>query len=127
MHGFGNRLIARLRVGSVLSTRRGAIYRVVEPFAQRARNGVVVLALVLLKTAQGQSPQTVLMPLGLLTNLLRRGVRHKPGKGAAIDWAEVQGRAVSGKSALPQRRSVPEFEDQGLPAPRPGPPVADTP
>jgi hypothetical protein len=35
---FGNRLISRLRVGSVLSTPKGKSYRVIEPLVQVAPN-----------------------------------------------------------------------------------------
>jgi hypothetical protein len=53
-------LIARLRVGSVLTTQRGATYRVVEPILQVARNSSLVPTFVVERTWPGNSPHTVL-------------------------------------------------------------------
>lgn len=76
-------LIARLRVGSVLTTRKGASYRVIEPVMQVAPNGRVVPSLVVERTTTGgRTPRSVLISIGILTNLMRHGARHKPGRGA---------------------------------------------
>jgi hypothetical protein len=88
-------LIARLRVGSILTTQRGATYRVVEPILQVARNGSLVPTFVVERIWPGNAPQTVLMPVGLLVNLLRRGCRHRRGSGATIDWSTVERRTMT--------------------------------
>jgi len=93
-------LIARLRLGSVLTTRTGASYRVIEPVLQVAPNGGVVPTVLLEKSAPAGSPQTVLMPVGMLTNLMRRGGRHKPGHGATIDWSQVQRRMMARETTV---------------------------
>ena len=104
MRELGNRLIVRLRVGSVLTTRRGTSYRVIEPVVQVASNGSVVPALVLEKTVHGSSPQSILRSVGILTNLMRAVGRHKPGPGLAIDWPRVNRRAIT-KETISLRRS----------------------
>lgn len=71
-------------------TRSGTNYRVIEPLIQVAPNGGVVPTLKLEKTARGGSPQPVLMPVGVLLNLMRGGGRHRPGPGAPIDWPQVK-------------------------------------
>jgi hypothetical protein len=98
-----NRLISRLRVGSVLGTQKGKSYRVIEPVVQVAPNGGLVPALLLERTEPGHRPKTVLMAVGALINLMRAGVRHKPGPGAAIDWARVQHRSMPGDNAVLRR------------------------
>ena len=95
-----NPLIARLRVGSVLSTRNGTRYRVIEPVLEVAPNGSVVAALLLERTERDGAPQSVLMPIGKLINLMRWGGRHKPGVGAAIDWASVERREMTRQSTF---------------------------
>lgn len=95
MRQLSNRLLGRLRVGSVLTTRSGTTYRVIEPVMQVAPNGGVVPTLVLEKTVRGGSPQSVLMPVGILIKLMRGGGRHKPGPGTAIDWPCVRQRAMT--------------------------------
>jgi len=102
----GNRLIVRLRVGSVLTTRSGTSYRVIEPVVQVASNGSVVPALMLEKTARGSSPQSVLMSVGILANLMRAGGRHKPGPGLAIDWLRVKRRAMTKETTFLRRREA---------------------
>lgn len=93
-------LIARLRVGSVLTTRKGASYRVIEPVIQVASNGSIVPALLLERTARGSSPRSVLLPVGILTNLVRHGARHRPGPGAPIDWPQVQRRVMAREATV---------------------------
>lgn len=97
-------LIARLRVGSVLTTRKGASYRVIEPVIQVASNGCTVPALLLERTAQGGSPRSVFVSVGMLTNLMRHGARHRPGPGAPIDWPQVQRRVMAKETAILGRR-----------------------
>ena len=104
MRGFENPLIARLRVGSVLSTQGGTTYCVKEPIVHRTLNGGVVPTVVLEKTARGRSPQSVLMTIGTLANLMRRGGRHKPGPGAPIDWSRVKQRLMARETTLLRRR-----------------------
>jgi len=106
MRELGNWLIAHLRVGSVLITRSGTSYRVIEPVMQVASNGCVVPALVLEKTGHGCSPQSVLMTVGILTNLMRAGGRHKPGPGLAIDWPRVKRRAMTRETTFLRRRQA---------------------
>lgn len=93
-------LIARLRVGSVLTTRSGTNYRVIEPVVQVASNGSVVPALRIEKTASGRPPQLILMSVGILTKLMRGGGRHRPGGGAPIDWPSVERRTMVKESTF---------------------------
>jgi hypothetical protein len=93
-------LFPRLRVGSVLTTKRGANYRVVEPMLQVARNGNLVPTFVVERARPGCAPDTVLMPVGLLGNLLRRGCQYKPGSGEAIDWSTAQRRNMTLETAV---------------------------
>lgn len=103
---FANQLIARLRVGSVLTTRGGTSYRVIEPIIQVASNGGQVPSLRLEKTARGRSPQSVLMPVGILMKVMRGGGRHRPGPGAPIDWPQVKQQLITRESTfLRGRRS----------------------
>ena len=88
-------LIARLRIGSLLTTRSGTTYRVIEPVVQVASNGSVIHALMLEITTPGRSPRSALMPLGMLNKAMRSGGRHKPGPGAAIDWSRVERRSIT--------------------------------
>jgi len=106
MRELGNWLIAHLRVGSVLTTRSGTSYRVIEPVVQVASNGSVAPALVLEKTGHGCSPQSVFMSVGILTNLMRAGGRHKPGPGLAIDWPRVNRRAMTKETIFLRRRQA---------------------
>ena len=92
--------MARLRVGSVLSTRRGTSYRVIEPLMEVASNGRVVPAVVVEKRTPGGPPQRVLIPVGALTNRVRQGGRHKPGPGVAIDWTQVEQRVMTRESTV---------------------------
>ncbi len=103
MRELRNALIARLRVGSVLTARNGTRYRVIEPMMQVAPNGSVVPTLALERITSGCS-QALLMPVGLLINVLRRGARHKPGAGAAIDWTRVQRRIPAKEGTVLRRR-----------------------
>lgn len=112
MQTLAAQLIARLRVGSVLITRTGASYRVIEPVVQVAPNGGLVRALTLEKTARGGSPQSVLMPLGILANLMRWGGRHRPGPGAAIDWLQVESRVMTRETTV-LRRHRPKLGRRG--------------
>jgi hypothetical protein len=113
-------LIARLRAGSVLTTQRGAVYRVVEPILQVAKNGSLVPTFVVERIRVGYPPHTVLMPIGLLANLLRRGCRHKPGPGAAINWSTAERRPMTRDTAvrriLANRSGTNNLELAGSPA-----------
>ena len=104
MQRIETQLIARLRVGSVLTTRKGASYRVVEPVMQVAPNGRVVPSLVVERTTGGRTPQSVLISIGILTNLMRHGARHKPGRGAPIDWPQVPRRIITQETTVLGRR-----------------------
>lgn len=95
-----NPLVARLRVGSVLTTRSGTSYRVIEPVVQVASNGSVVPGLVVQMTQPGRSPRSVLMALGILGRIMRSGGRHKPGTGATIDWSRVERREMMRQSTF---------------------------
>lgn len=97
-------LIARLRVGSVLTTRSGTTYRVIEPVVQVAPNGNDVHGLMVEITAAGRSPRSELMALGILTKVMRGGGRHKPGAGEVIDWSRVE-RRIMGRESTFLRRS----------------------
>lgn len=99
-------LLPRLRVGSVLTTRSGTRYRVVAPVIEVATNGGVVPTLVLEKTAGGSAPQSVLMPVGRLANLMRLGGKHKPGNGPPIDWQRVERRAMSDEGTFLRARRL---------------------
>ena len=105
MSDLANSLKARLRVGSVLTTRGGVMYRVIEPLVQVASNGGVVPTFLLEKTPRGSSPHSVLMSVGMLANLMRRGGRHKPGPGRAIDWTRVKRRAIVKETTVLRRRA----------------------
>jgi hypothetical protein len=94
-------LVGRLRVGSLLTTRRGATYRVMEAILQVARNGSLIPTFVVEKTVAGYAPRTVLMPVGMLGNLLRRGCRHKLGSGLAVDWSTAERRTMTRETVGP--------------------------
>lgn len=93
----------RLRVGSVLTTRSGTSYRVIEPVVEISSNGSVVPGLVVEVTASGRAPRSVLMALGMITKVMSGGGRHKPGAGAAIDWSRVERRSVARESTFLRR------------------------
>ena len=99
-------LIARLRVGSVLTTRSGTSYRVIEPIVQVASNGSVVPALMVEITASGRAPRSVLMALGILAKVMSGGGRHRLGAGAAIDWSRVERRTMQKESTFLTRPRV---------------------
>ena len=104
---FASQLIARLRVGSVLTTRGGTSYRITEPIIQVASSGGLIPSLRLEKTAPGRPPQSVLMPVGILMKLMRGGGRHRPGPGAPIDWPQVKQQLMTRESTfLRGRRSA---------------------
>jgi len=91
----GNRLVKRLRVGSLLSTKKGTRYRIIEPLVHVSSNGGVVPTLVLEKSSNEGSPQRVVIPVGRLVNLICRGARHHPGSGPIIDWSRAPQRTIS--------------------------------
>lgn len=99
-------LLPRLRVGSVLTTRGGTRYRVIAPVIEVAANGGAVPTLVLEKTAEGGAPQSVVMPVGRLANLLRQGGKHKPGNGPDIDWQRVERRAMTEEGTFLRARPL---------------------
>jgi len=99
-------LISRLRIGSVLSSKSGASYRVIEPVIEVAANGCVVPALLLEMTARGGSPHRVLFTVGRLSHLMRHGGRHRKGPGAPIDWAHVEKRVMARETAVLRRRAA---------------------
>jgi hypothetical protein len=111
---FGNRLVKRLRVGSLLSTKKGTRYRVIEPLVHVSSNGGIVPTLVLEKSTNAGSPQRVVIPVGRLLNLLCRGARHSPGSGPMIDWTRAEQRTISSHGTSLRRFGVASAKDQQI-------------
>jgi len=80
-------VLPRLRIGSELTTRKGMVFRIIEPLVLVAESGAESHSVIVDRTA-GQKRAVLVLTVGMLANLTR-GATHKPGAGPLIDWSEV--------------------------------------
>jgi len=81
-------LLTRLRIGSELRSSRGNTFRVTGAFVRVSGRGHEAPYLELEWRKDGKSPETVVLPIGLLAHKAR-GSTHVRGSGGPIDWQSV--------------------------------------
>jgi len=93
-----------LRIGSVLTTRRGIEFRVREAVVIVAESGGESPSLVVERVHEGQSTE-LFLTIGKLANLTR-GAMHRPGSGPRINWSRVPRRPLTGDGHLELQQST---------------------
>jgi hypothetical protein len=90
--------LPRLRIGSVMTTRRGIEFWVREAVVMVAESGGESPSLLVQRIHDEQSTE-MFLTVGMLANLTR-GAKHKPGSGPRIDWTQVARRPLTGSGHL---------------------------
>ena len=85
--------LPRLRVGSELITRHGAVFRIREAVILVSERGALSHSVVVERVRDGRLA-LYLLTIGVLANLTR-GATHKPSASAVIDWERTPRRPMA--------------------------------
>jgi len=90
--------LPRLRIGSVMTTRRGIEFRVREAVVMVAESGGESPSVFVERVQDGQTTE-LFLTVGMFANMTR-GAKHKPGSGPRIDWSRAPRRPLTGSGHL---------------------------
>jgi hypothetical protein len=87
-----------LRIGSIMTTRRGIEFRVREAVVMVAESGGESPSVYVERIQDGQTTE-LFLTVGMFANLAR-GAMHRPGSGPRIDWSRAPRRPLTSSGHL---------------------------